>query len=86
MCLKSREFSASVPVRYIPKTSSQVKKLPNLPDASVPEININGGKDVHGRIAHFGIAHFGTSQNLNEIPNNFMVDDGEEGKMLSIIF
>ncbi|XP_034218147.1 regulatory protein RecX isoform X2 [Prunus dulcis] len=36
-CLKSREHSSSVPVRYIPKKSSQVKKSENYQQTKVSE-------------------------------------------------
>ncbi|CAB4312193.1 unnamed protein product [Prunus armeniaca] len=36
-CLKSREYSSSVPVRYIPKKSSQVKKSENYQQTKVSE-------------------------------------------------
>ncbi|XP_007206841.1 uncharacterized protein LOC18774008 isoform X1 [Prunus persica] len=36
-CLKSREYSSSVPVRYFPKKSSQVKKSENYQQTKVSE-------------------------------------------------
>lgn len=85
-CLKSRGFSSSVPVRYIPNTSSRVK-IPEtslsvkslqkcgFADVSVPKIN--GRKDGHAIIAHCE-----TSQNPDEIHSDILLfDDSEEGKL-----
>lgn len=83
VCLKSREFSSSTPVRYIASTSCRVKTpqtaLPlksfgycSCSDASV--LKINCGKDVHTTIAHCE-----TSENSNEICPDLLFDDTEEG-------
>ncbi|KAK7276994.1 hypothetical protein RIF29_18143 [Crotalaria pallida] len=72
-CLKKRrDFSPSVP-----NTCSKVKKKIPETTASVQEINMNGRKHVHHgrRFAHFE----SSSQNLNEIQNNLVFEDNEEG-------
>lgn len=86
MCLKSRDFSSSVPVRYISSTSCMVKILEtalpvkSLGYCSCPDVNvlkINGGKDVHATIAHCEI-----SQEPKEICPDLLFDDIEQGKLL----
>ncbi|CAJ1971536.1 unnamed protein product [Sphenostylis stenocarpa] len=82
-CLKCRDFSSSVPVRYIASTFYRVQ-LPEtaLPVksrgyGSSPDVNVlkvNGGKDVHATIAHYEI-----SQDSNEICPDLFYDDTEQG-------
>ncbi|ESW14444.1 hypothetical protein PHAVU_008G281600 [Phaseolus vulgaris] len=82
-CLKCRDFSSSVSVRYIACTLYRVK-LPEtaLPVksrgyCSFPHVNvlkINGGKDVHATIAHCEI-----SQDPSEICPDLFFDDSEQG-------
>ncbi|KAH1263858.1 hypothetical protein GmHk_02G006148 [Glycine max] len=83
VCLKSRDFSSSVPVRYISSTSCMVKILEtalpvkSLGYCSCPDVNvlkINGGKDVHATIAHCEI-----SQEPKEICPDLLFDDIEQG-------
>ncbi|XP_028221975.1 uncharacterized protein LOC114403296 isoform X2 [Glycine soja] len=83
VCLKSRDFSSSVPVRYISSTSCMVKILEtalpvkSLGYCSCPDVNvlkINGGKDVHATIAHCEI-----SQEPKEICPDLLFDDIEHG-------
>lgn len=76
-CLKSREFSSSVPARYIPKspeTALPVKSLESssFPDVSVPKIN--GGSEANSTIAHYG-----TSRNPDEVHTDLLFDDNQEG-------
>ncbi|RDY07298.1 Regulatory protein RecX, partial [Mucuna pruriens] len=82
-CLKRRDFSSSIPVRYIPSTSCRVKipetslPLKSLRYCSSPDVSVlktNGGKDVYATIAHCE-----TSRNLNEICPDLFFDDTEEG-------
>ncbi|XP_020203871.1 uncharacterized protein LOC109789354 [Cajanus cajan] len=80
VCLKSRDFSSSVPVRYIssrvkiPETSLPLKSLGycSCPDVNV--LKINGGKDMYATIAHCE-----ASQDQNEICPDLLFDDTEEG-------
>ncbi|KAK2432019.1 hypothetical protein P8452_45051 [Trifolium repens] len=81
-CLKSRDFSSCcVTVRYFRRnrnTSCRVKmKIPHLEycsftDGSVIKIN-------DGRIGHATIAHYETSRNPDEVHNELLFDDSEEG-------
>ncbi|XP_027332777.1 uncharacterized protein LOC113847723 [Abrus precatorius] len=82
VCLKSRGFSYSVPVRNIRITSSRLKifetalplkrrEICGCSDASV--LKINGEKDEHATIAHCEI-----SQNPDEIHPDILFDDREE--------
>ncbi|KAL2316621.1 hypothetical protein Fmac_030497 [Flemingia macrophylla] len=82
-CLKSREFSGSVPVRCISSTSRRVRipetflPLKSLGYCSRPDVSVlkkNGGKDVHATIAHCE-----SSQDPNEIRPDLLFDDTEEG-------
>ncbi|XP_061337640.1 uncharacterized protein LOC133284596 isoform X2 [Gastrolobium bilobum] len=70
--LPSRVFS--ITRVKIPETTVLVKSLEysSCPDVSV--LKINGGKDVHATIAHCE-----TSQSPNEIHNDLLFDDSEEG-------
>ncbi|KAG4964277.1 hypothetical protein AAZX31_14G011300 [Glycine max] len=82
VCLKRREYSSSVPIRYISSTSCRVKILEtalpvkSLGYCSCPDVNvlkINGGKDVQATIAHCEI-----SQDPNEICPDLLFDDSEQ--------
>ncbi|XP_047153573.1 regulatory protein RecX [Vigna umbellata] len=82
-CLKCRDFSSSLSVRYIASTFHGVKLSETaLPVKSrgycsfldVNVLKINGGKDVHATIAHCEI-----SQDANEICSDFFFDDSEQG-------
>ncbi|KAK7386021.1 hypothetical protein VNO78_32070 [Psophocarpus tetragonolobus] len=83
MCLRSRNFSYSVPIMYISSTSCRVKILETaLPVKSlgyhscsdISVLKISGGKDADATIAHCE-----TSQNLNDICPDSFFDDSEHG-------
>ncbi|QCE01867.1 regulatory protein [Vigna unguiculata] len=82
-CLKYRDFSSSLSVRYIACTFYRVKLSETaLPVKSrgycgctdVNVLKINGGKDAHATIAHCE-----SSQDPNEICSDFFFDDSEQG-------
>ncbi|KAI4306253.1 hypothetical protein L6164_029546 [Bauhinia variegata] len=84
-CSKSRDYSSSGPVRYIPTTTSKVimsetsppvKSLEKNGRTSHPDISvskIDDGKDVQRRVLHYE-----DSQNLNEMHDKLLLDDSEQ--------
>jgi hypothetical protein len=56
-------------------------KIPHLEYCSFTDGNVIKIND--GRIGHATIAHYETSRNPDEVHNELLFDDSEEGKLVS---